>query len=251
MNKADKQPTRLLLIDDDEVSRELMALLLENEGYQVATADSGEAALQTLTDTHAPDAILADLQMPGLSGAALAAALRAATTHAVTLLAMSGSAPQQDAATGYDRFLLKPFRVEDLAAALAATAASGAPNAVSASPAQAQPGSPAAPLLDEAVYNTLLRSMPREQLHQLYAVCLDDVNGRVERMQLAAASNDAESFRREAHAIKGGCGMVGATALQQLAARLEQDQTAPANHVATLQELLLLCKQLQDILFAR
>ena len=56
-------PVQILVIDDDELSREVLALLLQNEGYAVETADSGDAALLHVTTAHLPDVVLTDLQM--------------------------------------------------------------------------------------------------------------------------------------------------------------------------------------------
>jgi CheY-like chemotaxis protein len=76
-----REAMRMLLIEDDAMSRELWTMLLESEGYTVTAAESGEQAVQLLQTARqgqmeAPDVVLADLQMPGLAGAALAAALR-------------------------------------------------------------------------------------------------------------------------------------------------------------------------------
>ena len=73
-----QEPTTLLLIDDDLVSREVMATVLTMSGYAVHTAEDGAASIALLeTKEFTPDAILMDAQMPGLSGAKLINALRA------------------------------------------------------------------------------------------------------------------------------------------------------------------------------
>lgn len=59
-------------------------------------------------------------------------------------------------------------------------------------------------------------------LHQLYTMCLDDAVSRLTRMSNAANTGDADTFTREAHAIKGSTGMLGATELHQLASRMEK-----------------------------
>ena len=55
----------VLVVDNEEVDRELLRQLLEPLGFVVAQASSGEAALQLLRDGARPDAILMDLAMPG------------------------------------------------------------------------------------------------------------------------------------------------------------------------------------------
>jgi CheY-like chemotaxis protein len=67
----------LLLIDDDMVSREVMATVLTMTGYTMHTAPSGEASLELLdSGSCVPAAILMDAQMPGLSGTRLIEELR-------------------------------------------------------------------------------------------------------------------------------------------------------------------------------
>src|SRR5213082_2390045 len=74
------KPVRVLVVDDDEMSRELLSVLLESEGYIVDTADSGQSALAALHSSGStPDLILSDMQMPGTTGSALATELRSVT----------------------------------------------------------------------------------------------------------------------------------------------------------------------------
>jgi len=67
---------RVLVVDDTREVRELFALTLERVGYEVTRADSGLAALQTLSSLGAPDAIILDYMMPGLSGPEMLRILR-------------------------------------------------------------------------------------------------------------------------------------------------------------------------------
>lgn len=245
-------PVKILLIDDDILSRELLTLLLTSEGYIIAAADSGEAALEQLRKMpdELPDAILIDLQMPGLSGSALAQKLRAACnshgTPQTLLLAMSGSHPEDAIRRSFDEFLLKPFTMPHLAATLA----TGAKKPDSAKAANGSSSLPSASL-NENIYRQLSESIPRQQLHQLYSLCISDIEGRIARMRTAVASGDDDSYRREAHAIKGGSGMVGATDICSLAADMEAQGIKTANHVASLNEMLPLCERLKVILIAR
>ena len=114
-------PVRVLVVDDDAMSRDLLGILLEGEGYTVESAESGDAALALLGDGHtAPGIILTDVQMPGISGADLADGLRQTCGPATLLLAMSGSGPDDESISHFDGFLLKPFTMQELAGAVAA-----------------------------------------------------------------------------------------------------------------------------------
>ncbi len=101
------------------MSRELIAVLLEREGYAAEAAESGESALEQIRLRRpVPDVVLADVQLPGISGAFLARKLRRACGPATLLLAMSGSQPATKAISLYDGFLMKPFTMDQVAAAI-------------------------------------------------------------------------------------------------------------------------------------
>jgi CheY-like chemotaxis protein len=110
---------KVLLVDDDAVSLELMALLLAHEGHQVVRASNAGTALELLSDQSArPDVLLVDLQMPGVSGGQLAEKVRAMGSPGPLLLAMSASEVQRQQLLAFDGFLLKPLAVGDLRRAL-------------------------------------------------------------------------------------------------------------------------------------
>lgn len=237
---AQKTPTRVLIIDDDEVSRQILSLLLQREQYLVETAESGEAALLQLPGTS-PHVVLADLQMPGLTGAALARTLHERCSPATVLLAMSGSQPSEDILQqGYHSFLLKPFTMQAFAEAILSHTNYKEAKLVYQDET----------ILDQAVFENLSASMKGTQLEQLYGMCLKDSKKRIQRMWDASKTGDEASYRREAHAVKGSSGMVGALELQKLATTMEINGL-DANHVATLDEILLACEHLKRMLIAR
>jgi len=241
--KNQNTPMRVLVVDDDALSRDVLALLLAHAGFVVETADSGDAAVQSLSaPARQPAVVLADIQMPGTTGSALAHALRGCCGAETLLLAMSGNLPDDEVTRDFDGVLLKPFTVEELTAAIAAhgTPARAPANAVHQNPT----------LLNETIYEKLAASMRRERLQQLYTLCLGDIKERIARMRQTASNKEDAAFRREAHAIKGGAGMVGAVELQTLAGKLEEDGIH-ANHVASLDELMVSCECLRLILLAR
>ena len=241
LQKVRRMPVQILLIDDDALSREVLAVLLQRAGYAVETADSGDEALLNLQAAHTrPQVVLADLQMPGTSGNQLAISLRGLCGPATVLLAISASAPDDGSDREFDGFLLKPFTMEALAAAIAGKTAE----------AGKQPNSAAATVLDEVVYSKLAGSMRRPQLQQLYTLCLTDAERRLATMRQAASRDDDAAYKREAHAIKGGCGMVGALELQTLATSMEE-QGLGDDHVASLKEFNVACERLRGMLIAR
>ena len=107
---------RVLLVDDDRDLLRLLALRLEAAGYEVATAESGEAALGWLASDR-PDLIITDLRMEGMDGMRLFEAVRARdATLPVIILTAHGSIPEAVEATrrGVFGFLTKPFDSAEL-----------------------------------------------------------------------------------------------------------------------------------------
>src|SRR5215203_2279128 len=93
---------RVMVVDDSATIRELIALNLGLEGYDVTTADDGQDCLRMLAEAAAgrgalPDLFLLDVVMPGLDGVELTAKLKAmpATAH-IPVLIVSASAQRRD-----------------------------------------------------------------------------------------------------------------------------------------------------------
>ncbi len=108
---------RILVVDDEPMMLEIIAALLEGEGYQVQLADGGEKALAA-AQQRAPDLVLCDLRMPGMSGWDLITALKDFQPRP-PVLAMSGMGTQEPPGlraigshvVGY---MSKPFSVDEL-----------------------------------------------------------------------------------------------------------------------------------------
>ncbi len=108
---------RVLVVDDDEDSRELMAAIMRHRGAIVTIADGLAAALQAFSLSQ-PDVLLSDLSMPGGSGLELARELRSRPTTTATMIAISGftSPAEVDRAfdAGFDMHLAKPLDPDSL-----------------------------------------------------------------------------------------------------------------------------------------
>ena len=107
--------TRILIVDDDASIREITQLALEANGFEVATAASGQHALDALA-RHPADAILLDVRMPFMSGAEFARRYRelnASPAPIVVLTAGRDGDAVTDVLRG-SRHVEKPFDVDDL-----------------------------------------------------------------------------------------------------------------------------------------
>ena len=112
---------RILVIDDEDDLRAMVAKTLRGEGFETLEADNGSTAL-TLAKNHKPDLIISDVIMDSGSGFMLQELLRAdKETADIPLILMSGNAKhvgawESDPEIGY---LAKPFGVLELLAAVA------------------------------------------------------------------------------------------------------------------------------------
>ncbi len=105
--------TTVLVVDDEMHHREILTWLLQAEGWQVQTAEDGEAALAAVAAAP-PDVILLDVMMPGLDGLETCRRLKAAPQTVfipvVLLTALRGTKDRiRGAAAGADEFISKPF----------------------------------------------------------------------------------------------------------------------------------------------
>jgi CheY-like chemotaxis protein len=241
---------KVLLVDDDAVSLELMALLLAHEGHQVLRANDAGAALELLAADKAarPDVLLVDLQMPGVSGGQLAERVRALGGPEPLLLAMSATEAKRQQLLAFDGFLLKPLALDDLRRALKPKKRGRMPGIRVAHPGRAAAVSRDA--LDMAVVSKLLTMMPREALHEVITACIADSRASVETLKNQLRERDRAGVRQSAHRIKGAALMIGATHLAKLAARLEMGGDKEAATRGVLDDLLSACSELERMLLA-
>jgi CheY-like chemotaxis protein len=110
---------RVLVVDDDDDTRELVGMMLTGAGAVVTLAESGDEALATAA-AHDTDVVLSDLNMTNMSGVALVAALRSRGSI-VPCIALTGF--DKEAAIGFDAHMQKPIdgsRLVEVIATLAA-----------------------------------------------------------------------------------------------------------------------------------
>jgi DNA-binding response OmpR family regulator len=112
---------RLLLVEDDERIRASMRMALEDEGYDVDEAASGEMALERFAEQPA-DVVLIDLMLPGMDGFECCRQLR--RTSAVPVIMVTARTDTHDVVAGLeagaDDYVTKPFVAKELAARIRA-----------------------------------------------------------------------------------------------------------------------------------
>lgn len=111
---------RVLVVDDEEDSRELMATILRRAGADVACASGSRAALE-LFGRWTPDVVVSDLAMPGGDGCELVSEIRARDSS-IAALAVSGFTADRDTdralAAGFDVHVGKPIDAAELVEAV-------------------------------------------------------------------------------------------------------------------------------------
>jgi DNA-binding NarL/FixJ family response regulator len=113
---------RVLVVDDDDGCRSLMANVITGAGLEVQEADSGEAAL-TIVDRDTPSAVVLDVSLPGISGYEVCHRLRERFGGGLPLMFVSGMRAESidrvaGLLIGADDYLTKPFEPDELVARL-------------------------------------------------------------------------------------------------------------------------------------
>ena len=113
--------TRILTVEDDERIRTSVRMALEDEGWTVDEAASGEAAVDAFAQ-HTPDVVLIDIMLPGMDGFELCRSLR--RNSDVPIVMVTARADTHDVVAGLeagaDDYLTKPFAPKELSARIRA-----------------------------------------------------------------------------------------------------------------------------------
>lgn len=113
----------VLVVDDEFGIVDVLVAALEDAGYRVLTAANGRRGLEQL-DESSPDLVILDWMMPLMNGPEMARAMRAHPEHASTpiiMMSVLAETALQEQFGGYEVFLRKPFDLQVLLDAIAAT----------------------------------------------------------------------------------------------------------------------------------
>jgi CheY-like chemotaxis protein len=115
---------QIIVMEDDAGTRMLIASVLKKDGHDVLTADDGVQGM-VLVGTHKPDLIISDVQMPGMNGFDMLAAVRknreTAAIPVILLTSLQERAHMRiGMTTGADDYITKPFRAAELRQAVSA-----------------------------------------------------------------------------------------------------------------------------------
>ncbi len=254
---------RILLVEDNEINQQVACELLHSVGMEVDVAEHGQIAVQRVAARHAEgrqyDLVLMDMQMPVMDGVSAARLIREAhSAEQLPIVAMTANAMKADRdrciQAGMNDFVSKPINPDELWKALLTCirlrpglGQSAAPSTATSNSSDGDAELMQALRLVEgldvplglsrtnhnpAFYASLLRKFVDSQADALV------------RIRQALEAGDRATAERHAHTLKGVAGSLGASALQQAAATVEQGlregdhEPALRQPLQTLQALL-------------
>lgn len=199
---------RVLIAEDNPVSSGVLQNMLLSEGFGADVVEDGPSVLEALQSKDY-ELLLLDCQMPGMDGDVVTRKIRKYPERYGSdpvIIAITADTTEQHReqclAAGMDDFMAKPIRLELLRSGLARWVS------MSAARGDAE---------KQMAYAHLRRSLVERTGHDdgsflkdYIGLFLDDTGARLERMSLAFVNGEADTVRREGHALKGACLELGA-----------------------------------------
>jgi two-component system sensor histidine kinase/response regulator len=221
---------RVLLVEDNELNREVAVGLLEDAHLSISQAENGQLAVQMIKKNDY-DLVLMDMQMPVLDGLEATLAIRSNPRfRSLPIIAMTANVMAGDREkclqAGMNDHLAKPIDPDKLfdtllrwipSRASAAATSEGTPPTSAPFPAS---GSLVIPGIDTT---TALRRTGgnRKRYESLLARFADSQSGAPSDIRAALATEDVTAARRIAHSLKGASANLGVNSLAEIAAKVE------------------------------
>jgi len=199
---------RILIAEDNPVSSGVLQNMLLSEGFGADVVEDGPSVLDALQSKDY-ELLLLDCQMPGMDGDVVTRNIRKYPERYGSdpvIVAITADTTEQHReqclAAGMDDFMAKPIRLESLRSGLARWVS------MSAARGDAE---------KQMAYANIRRSLVERTGHDdgsflkdYIGLFLDDTGARLERMGVAFVNGEADTVRREGHALKGACLELGA-----------------------------------------
>ena len=242
-----KRRFRILLVEDNPVNQKVANAILSKLGYKATLVTNGLEAVEALQ--QAPyDMVLMDCQMPVMDGYTATQEIRTrdgVKTPLVPVVAMTANAMKGDRKkcldAGMNDYLSKPINPEALSKMIEMYLTDAEPSSTDleldllghfetdelpvAEVVNGRSSGDPEPAYAQEVFDRsslLGRLMDDEELaKQIVEAFAADMPGQLKALRGAVDGRDAAEIGSRAHGVKGACGNLGATAAQQLAARLE------------------------------
>jgi signal transduction histidine kinase/CheY-like chemotaxis protein/HPt (histidine-containing phosphotransfer) domain-containing protein len=215
---------RVLVAEDNEISRMLAVTLLRSAGYAVAIAEDGAQAIEAVRDADF-DVVLMDVQMPNVDGVQATQEIRrmGERQRRLPIIAMTANAMTGDRefylSAGMSDYISKPLDPNRFLETVGRWIARGeAPERRAPEPIAAESDRP---IVDHGLLDQLRQRMSDEKFRELLSVFLDSTFTSMSKIEDMTAAEDLAGLAIEAHALRGMAGNFGASQLEAVIARLE------------------------------
>jgi signal transduction histidine kinase/CheY-like chemotaxis protein/HPt (histidine-containing phosphotransfer) domain-containing protein len=221
---------RVLVAEDNPVNQKVTVRMLERLGFDADVVGTGqEAAAAVRRERY--DAILMDGQMPGMDGYEATSRIRAfeGPVRHTPVIALTAGAMRGDRerclAAGMDDYVAKPMSPEQLEAVLQRWVPRGGPPPPPA--ARVAPPAEEQGPIDWVMVTDLLAMTPPDFLGELLGLFFRDAATALTDLRIAWREDDLATWARVAHKLRGSCATLGARAMMDVCARMEDlDQEA-------------------------
>jgi len=230
VNRRESQ-ARILLVEDNSVNRKVAVGILDKCGYDITTAEDGQAAIETL-ERKSFDLVLMDLQMPRMDGFEATRIIRASDRwRDLTVVAMTAHAMKGDRErcmeAGMDDYITKPLKAEELQQMVDKWVSKSSSSSEAAGPSEHGPAVYEVAASRSKTPLDLERALKqlggdRELFDEALAVFLDDLPRQAGELESAVSDADAERLHAAAHSLKGAASNICAEPTRCVAQELER-----------------------------
>ena len=245
--KYESSKTRILIVEDNSINREVMLNQLQSLGYSADTVINGRAAVEAVK-RQTYDIVLMDCQMPEMDGYEATAKIRRrengasnrSVIIAVTANVLEGEY-EKCLAAGMDDYLAKPVKIEMLHQMLDRWVdASGEQSKTTAETSEFFPSEDDPEVIDLSVLATfreIQQPGTPDMVNKLVNLFVDDTTKRIEVLRKVATEENIAAIKKQAHSIKGSSSFIGAVRITNLSAELEEKASDIAQMRVLIAEL--------------
>ena len=218
----------ILVVDDDELNRRLMRVLLTREGHHVEVASNGLEAFEAIK-VKKYDIVFMDLQMPVMDGIEASRQIRAWENgggHTFIVALTASYLPENGQIlfeAGMDNYISKPFEMEHIQRLLRYSSRALLNSSASTD---------GAPVKEESIYHVLETQLGIQQVggdsknyRELLTDFVQELPAKIQLMHNFYEVRNIEEISRAAHNLKGVAANLGATQLSNLAHRLDKQSS--------------------------
>jgi len=232
MENVDVRQLKILVVDDDELNRRMMKILLTREGHHVDLAANGMEALDAVKYQEF-DVVFMDLQMPTMDGVEASNRIRQwenGGKHTFIVALTASYLPEEGHvlfSAGIDNYISKPFEIEHIQRMLALISRKGPVAAM-------QPE-----LVSTNIVNSCVLDVPKgiqrvggdpNSFRELLSDFIQSMPARMESLERYLRDRNVDAISRESHNLKGVAANLGALELAECAGKLDQQGNEGYTH---------------------